>query len=80
VFFLAFLVLELAVVHQLAHRRLRGGCDFDQIKFGFLGALQRVAQGNDAELFAFTAYQPDFTCGDFTVDPGFFFLSYSKFS
>ena len=80
VFFLAFLVLELTVVHQPAHRRLRGGGDFDQIQFSLFGAFQRIAQTDNTELLAFTAYQADLACGDFTVDPWFFFLSYSKFS
>src|SRR5690606_38123513 len=44
------LVLELAVVHELHHRRTRVGCDLDQVKVRLLGKAQRVLDADDADL------------------------------
>ena len=46
------LVLELAVVHELGHRRPRHGGDLDQVEIAFLGQPERLADGNDAHLLA----------------------------
>jgi hypothetical protein len=40
VFFFLLLVAPLAVVHDLADRRARGGSDFNQVQSGFAGQAQ----------------------------------------
>ena len=40
-------VLELAVVHDLAHRRPLGGGDLDQVQPGLAGHLQRLVGRDD---------------------------------
>lgn len=40
VFLLLLLVTPLAVIHDPAHRRLGGGCNFDQVQPRFLGQFQ----------------------------------------
>ena len=62
------LVFELAVVHDLAHRRLGVGCDFDQIEIGVRGNAESIFDAHDAYLFAVRSDQPDFRYADALVD------------
>jgi len=72
---LGLTVLELAVIHDAAHRRHGHRCDLDEIQLGFLGSLVRGRDTDDAELLAFGPYDADFRRVDLAVDPWFFFLS-----
>jgi hypothetical protein len=74
---LAFTVLELAEVHDPANRGDCRGRDFNQIQFGFFCQLVCSGQTDDSYLLPVGAYDPDFWRGNFTVDPGFFFLCYA---
>ena len=62
-------VLELAVVHDPANRRLGHRGDLDQVELRRLSPLPRVREGNDSELLTFFTNQADFGSGDFRVDP-----------
>src|SRR5208283_2651051 len=53
------LVLELAVVHELADRWPRRRRDLNQIEVGFLGQPERVVDRNDPDLLAGGSDQPD---------------------
>src|SRR5215211_2330856 len=54
-------VSELSEIDDLAHRRIRRGRDFYQIKAESLSSAQSVVQAHDAELFAGGPdYDPDF--------------------
>jgi hypothetical protein len=67
------LVLEFAVVHQTADRRLGVRRDFHQIHVVLLGKTERVGNLDDAELFSVQTYQAHLGDADFTVDAiGFF--------
>src|SRR4029453_14071030 len=55
------LVLELAVVHELADRRSGHRGDLDQVEIGLLGQTQRVTDGTD---------KPPLVYADPVVDPG----------
>jgi len=55
-------------------------CDFNKVKFSFFSFFEGFAQIHDAELFTFTAYQTNFTGGNFAIDSWFFFLSDSNIS
>src|SRR6266568_6551322 len=65
------LVLELAVVHELADRRPRGGRDLDQIEVGFLCQLERVVDRDDPDLLPHRPHEPDFGRTDALVDACF---------
>src|SRR5690606_26964847 len=65
---LLLLVPELAVIHQTAHRRLRGGSNFDQIDVVLLGEAECLDQLDDAKMFSVDAYQAHFGCMDLAVD------------
>ena len=55
----AFVVLELSIVHNTAHRRLCLGSNFDQIKPLFASLGKRVSCGDNAQLFSFTVNHAD---------------------
>ena len=58
-------VSELSKIDDLAHRRIRGGRDFNQIEPQSLSFAQGVVQPHDAELFASGAQNdPDFASAD----------------
>ena len=61
-------VPELAVVHQLADRRLRERRDLHQVHVRFLGQAQRLHDRHDAELLTVFRYQAHLRGGDFPVD------------
>ncbi len=74
--FLVFLLLfkaELAVVHQLAHRRGRLRCDLDQVQLLLLRHAQRVAGGHDAQLAAVSADQSDLSVANAFIQLQVFF-------
>ncbi|MNR13978.1 hypothetical protein D3C85_1304230 [compost metagenome] len=77
---LGLLVLVLAVVHQLDHRRLGRRRNFHQINVAFFRQRQTFTQTDDTELLAFFSYQTDLAGGNFAIDPWFAFLSYSQYS
>ena len=65
------LVLELAVVHELADRRPGGGRHLDKVEVGLLGQQKRIVDRDDPDLLASGADQPDFRDADALVDTGF---------
>ena len=69
--FLALLVLELSIIHQLADGRFGIGRDLDKVEARFLCLLDRHDCGNNAELFSIGSNQPDFLCLDLMVDARF---------
>ena len=80
VLLLRFPVLELAVIHDPANRRLGRRRDLDQIEFRRLGSCPCVREGNNSELLTFFTDQADFGSGDFRVDPLMLVESYCVFS
>ena len=65
---LGLLETELAVIHDLAYRRLCLRCDLDQIHALFYGDVLCLLDGYDAELFAVVADQTDFLVADLFID------------
>src|SRR5260370_8235296 len=65
------LVLELAVVHQLAHRGSCGRRHLHQIKVGLLRQPERIANGYNPDLLAVRANEPDFGDTDTLVNSRF---------
>src|SRR5436189_5626453 len=65
------LVLELAVVHELADRWPRGRRDLDEIEVGLLGQPQSIADGDDADLLTVQTDEPHLGDADPVVDAGF---------
>ena len=64
------LVLELAVVHELAHRRAGVGCHLDQVEIGLLSQTQGVLHADNADLLAAGADETHFGNADPFVDTG----------
>ncbi len=64
------LVLELAVVHELADRRTGRGGYLDQVEICFLGQSQCVADGDDADLLSVRTDETNFWYADPIVDTG----------
>ena len=64
------LVLELAVVHELAHRRAGVGCHLDQVEVGLLSQTQGVLHADNADLLAAGADETHFGNADPFVDTG----------
>ena len=65
---LGVLVLELPVVHELAHR---GACrrrDLDEVEVGLLGELERFVRRHDAHGLAVGSHEPDLGNPDPVVD------------
>jgi hypothetical protein len=62
------LVLVLAEVHQLAHRRLRLRCNFNEIKVGLGSQTQGILDTDDSYLFAGRADQPHLRDADTLID------------
>jgi len=75
---LLFLVLELAVVHDPADRRLGGRRDLDQIDTGFFSHLQRGTYIDDAQLFTFCTLETNLRNRDFFVEAMRLVLSYGE--
>src|SRR5688500_5763157 len=72
--FLGLTVLVFPVIHDAAHRGLRGGCDLDQVELGLFRHLVGDRQGHHADLLAGGSYQTDLGRIDLAVDPRFLFL------
>ena len=68
---LGSLVLELAVVHELADGRAGHRCDLDQIQIGLAGQTQGVLNADDADLLSGRANEPHFRDVDAVVDTRF---------
>src|SRR4051794_12402148 len=68
---LSGLVLELAVVHELAHRWPGHRSDLDEIEVALLGQLQGLVDRDDADLLALRTDQPYLGDTDPVVDAGF---------
>ena len=64
------LVLELAVVHELADRRPRHRRDLDEVEVAVLGELEGLVDRHDADLLAGGTDQPDLGDADPVVDAG----------
>src|SRR6218665_125700 len=62
-----FLVLELAIVHQATHRRIRRGSDFHQIHIQLAGHAQGFDQAHNAQRFVVRPGQAYLRGRDFTV-------------
>src|SRR5208282_1367604 len=63
--------LELPVVHELADRRPRSGCNLDQVEVGFLSQLECVVDRDDPDLLPLRPDQPDFGRTDALVNTCF---------
>jgi hypothetical protein len=68
VLLLAFLVLELAVVHDFGYGRLRRRRNLYQVQLSFLCLPQGIVNLDDAELLAFHTDQTHFWRCNFTID------------
>jgi hypothetical protein len=66
---LGFVELELAVVHDPAHRRRRLGCHFDEVEVQVPGDGKGFWQRLDAKLRAFRIDQANLPSADPFVDP-----------
>ena len=67
-FLLRRLVLELPEVHDLANRRHGARVDLDQLEARLVGEAQRLLRGDDADLGAIGADDPDLGYADATSD------------
>jgi hypothetical protein len=65
------LILELAEVHELAHRRPRGRRHLDEVEVCLLSKSQRVGDRDDPDLLARRAYETNFRYPDTVVDTRF---------
>ena len=74
---LSALVLELAVVHELADRRPGHRGDLDKVEVGLLGQPEGVLDADDADLLTIGSDQPHLGDADAVVDAG---LSSNGFS
>ena len=63
-------VLELAVVHDLDHGRLRVRCDLDEVEVGFLRKAQRRLDADDADLLTRGADEADLGDADALIGAG----------
>src|SRR5579864_1431989 len=63
-FLLFLLIKELAIVHDAAHWRHRGGGNLYQIKTQFPGLSGRILRRHDAKLLAVRANHAYFACAD----------------
>jgi len=76
----AGLILELAIVHDLADGRVRAGGNFNEIKPFFAGNPQGFGDRYDAELFSIRRNQPDLLGPDLSIDSDFLnFLAYGLY-
>ncbi|GAT74822.1 hypothetical protein MHM582_3330 [Microbacterium sp. HM58-2] len=67
---LGSLVLELAVVHDLDHGRLRVGCHLDEVEVGLLRKAQRRLDADDADLLTRGADEADLGDADALIGAG----------
>src|SRR5205823_2558932 len=71
---LLLLIFELAVIENLAHRRLGIGRQFDEIETGFLGQRQGLAGRYNAAVLSLLVDEADFSSLDAVIDSVSFFL------
>src|SRR5690349_7348873 len=64
------LVLELAVIHDLADRGFCGWCNFDEVEIGIRGDAESIFDADNAYLLAVRSDQADFRYADALVDAG----------
>lgn len=74
--FFSLLVLELAIVQQAAHGRVRGRRHLHEVEVGVAGDLQGLVKWQDSEALAVSPDYEDFPCPNPLVDAEF--SSYSK--
>jgi hypothetical protein len=78
--FLAGLVLELAIVHDLADGRVRARGNFDDIEPFFARNPESFGDRYDAELFSIRRNEPDLLGPDLSIDSDFLnFLAYGPY-
>jgi hypothetical protein len=78
--FLAGLILEFAIVHDLADGRVRIGCNLYEIEPFFAGNPQGLRDGYDAKLSSIRRNQPDLLGPDLSIDSDFLnFLAYGRY-
>ena len=68
---LILLILVLAVVHDLRHRRLRLWRDFNEVKIGLVSQFPSIVGTDDPYLLAGRADKADFRDADTIVNPSF---------
>ena len=73
-------VLELAEVHDPAHRRLCRRRNFHQIEFGRFCFRDGVGQAYDPKLLTFDPHETNFGGRDLTIDPLLLFQGQCRFS
>ena len=61
-------ILKLALIHNLAHRWLCGGCDLHQVQTGLLRHSHGLPCGHDAKLLAAFPNQTDLPVPDLFVN------------
>src|SRR5690606_24515126 len=66
---LLLLVLELAVVHQAAHRRRGRGGDLNQIHVGLCRQAQGVMDADDAQGLVLDTVEAHLECSDLAIQP-----------
>ena len=64
-------VLELAEIHELAHRRLGHRGNLDQVEICLHGQSKRIFDAHDADLLAVGSDKPDFWDANAVVDSWF---------
>jgi hypothetical protein len=62
--------LELAIVHDSGHGRIRQWGYLDQIEIQLTGDIQRLREQLDAELLPIGVDQAHFASADTIIDPG----------
>jgi hypothetical protein len=67
-------ILKLAEVHDLAHRRIGLRGDLHQIKLGVFRLAQGLSDADDPKLGAVIGYESDLGRIDLAVDPDFLVL------
>ena len=67
-FFSGLLVLVLAVVNDLAYRRLCTGRDLDQVEFSFFSQFSRFRRGHDAQHLAVGTDHSNFSVTNLFID------------
>src|SRR5262245_10902693 len=66
---LGFLVTELAVIYNSAHRRLGVGRDLDQIEVFTLCDAERIRERHDTQGIRLLVQDSNFSCSAFSVAP-----------
>ncbi len=71
---LAFLVLELAVIHDTTDGRIGSGSHLHQIQFARPGKLKRLLRSHDSQLPGSFINHPDLFGSDQFIDPDLYWL------